>query len=364
MSHTQFFYSNDFVTNPQPPKPTNDFFESSYESVSAPSFEAFELDLDNLGPVGDDPSLQNLFNTESFGPIRDGNPAYGTPSVFSDYDTQTVSSVTASSWYSHSQTPYNTNPNPNAFSLPQQQSFFNNGILDPLMEFSNVRIGPDYGVPHDPLAARAYAAARVHDSAAYGVMPPSPPDSQHGHPVQRARSEYQPALPRHMPRISSSSSSYSPERVPTRLPTVPHVPAILSVEDGGEMGHIDSRRKHQCPNCPRAFARAFNLKTHMETHNPNRSKPYVCPHRSCARSFSRKHDLQRHRAAIHHDQSSASSVSPPAQVAQLPKAGPAPSSTPVPAPSPSLGVQRGPRGWCDGCGKSWVGDAKTCECKS
>lgn len=265
------------------------------------------------------------------------------------------------------------------------------------MDFSNVRIGSDYGVSqHDALAARAYGAARMHDHnvSAYSVLPSMHEQLQHHHhqqqqqqqqqhqqQVQRARSEYQPALPRHMPRISSSSSSYSPERVPTRLPTVPHVPAILSVEDGGEMGHIDSRRKHQCPNCPRAFARAFNLKTHMETHNPNRSKPYVCPHRSCARSFSRKHDLQRHRAAIHHDQNSASSVSPPSQMSQLPK-----SSTPSlvggvtgngggntlgasnvgQVPVLSVGGLGGQQraNWCDGCGKSWHGDAKTCECKS
>ena len=113
----------------------------------------------------------------------------------------------------------------------------------------------------------------------------------------------------------------------------------------------------------------------METHNPNRAKPYVCPHRSCARSFSRKHDLQRHRAAIHHDQSSASSVSPPAPVSALPdapvvKAEPAPqprlsSHSPAGSVSSITGPQaRGPKGWCNGCGSTWVGDNKTCECKS
>src|ERR1700733_12641868 len=29
-----------------------------------------------------------------------------------------------------------------------------------------------------------------------------------------------------------------------------------------------------------AFARAYNLKTHMATHDPNRLKPHVCPHSS------------------------------------------------------------------------------------
>ena len=44
-----------------------------------------------------------------------------------------------------------------------------------------------------------------------------------------------------------------------------------------------------------AFAQAFNLKTHKETH---RAKPHTCPHSSCGRSFSRKHDLGRNVAAI------------------------------------------------------------------
>lgn len=84
----------------------------------------------------------------------------------------------------------------------------------------------------------------------------------------------------------------------------------------------DARKKYQCPSCPRglyppllfkrftenfsfffaAFARAFNLKTHMATHDPNRLKPYVCPHKACNRSFSRKHDLGRHLVSIHKDE--------------------------------------------------------------
>ncbi|PWN46983.1 hypothetical protein IE53DRAFT_306617, partial [Violaceomyces palustris] len=52
--------------------------------------------------------------------------------------------------------------------------------------------------------------------------------------------------------------------------------------------------------CERAFARAYNLNTHLSTHDPDpsRSKPFPCPYPSCksegGRSFSRKHDLQRH----------------------------------------------------------------------
>ncbi|KAF9459423.1 hypothetical protein BDZ94DRAFT_1171546, partial [Collybia nuda] len=83
-----------------------------------------------------------------------------------------------------------------------------------------------------------------------------------------------------------------------------------------------------------AFARAYNLKTHMATHDPNRLKPHVCPHRSCGRSFSRKHDLGRHLVSIHRDEPEVTSI----------------------------GVEKGQRGWCDSCGKGYVGRAPECAC--
>lgn len=86
-----------------------------------------------------------------------------------------------------------------------------------------------------------------------------------------------------------------------------------------------------------AFARAFNLKTHRETHNPNRAKPHACTFPSCGRSFSRKHDLGRHLSSIHR-------VDPSDQ-------------------DTAVGVSRGPRDRCDDCGKSWIqGKEDGCDC--
>ncbi|WFC97769.1 hypothetical protein MYAM1_000488 [Malassezia yamatoensis] len=70
---------------------------------------------------------------------------------------------------------------------------------------------------------------------------------------------------------------------------------------------LDSQgqKRFQCPKCSRAFARAYNLNTHLSTHDPDpsRSKPFLCPYKSCksegGRAFSRKHDLQRHVASVH-----------------------------------------------------------------
>lgn len=67
-------------------------------------------------------------------------------------------------------------------------------------------------------------------------------------------------------------------------------------------------KRFQCTQCERAFARAYNLNTHLATHDPDpsRSKPFPCPYPSCktdgGRSFSRKHDLQRHVASTHENE--------------------------------------------------------------
>ena len=73
-------------------------------------------------------------------------------------------------------------------------------------------------------------------------------------------------------------------------------------QDGGPV------KRFQCTQCERAFARAYNLNTHLATHDPDpaRSKPFPCPYPSCktdgGRSFSRKHDLQRHVASTHENE--------------------------------------------------------------
>ncbi|KAI9660250.1 MAG: hypothetical protein M1831_003557 [Alyxoria varia] len=52
--------------------------------------------------------------------------------------------------------------------------------------------------------------------------------------------------------------------------------------------------KFICPICSREFPRKFNCTTHMETHNPNRPRPHVCPIQGCHKGFFRSSELKRH----------------------------------------------------------------------
>jgi hypothetical protein len=112
----------------------------------------------------------------------------------------------------------------------------------------------------------------------------------------------------------------------------------------------------------------------MATHDPNRPKPHVCPHKACGRSFSRKHDLGRHLVSIHRDEHGMAHAST-GVVAGSPAAsvvGSTRSERGIGAErgiervgverAAGVGVEQGPRGWCDTCGKSWFGRDRGCEC--
>ncbi|ORY36673.1 hypothetical protein BCR33DRAFT_639842, partial [Rhizoclosmatium globosum] len=51
------------------------------------------------------------------------------------------------------------------------------------------------------------------------------------------------------------------------------------------------------PGCEKRFNRAFNMRTHVETHKKNRPRPFVCNEPGCFRTFVRVHDLRRHSAS-------------------------------------------------------------------
>ncbi|TCD70418.1 hypothetical protein EIP91_003499 [Steccherinum ochraceum] len=59
------------------------------------------------------------------------------------------------------------------------------------------------------------------------------------------------------------------------------------------------KRKSQCPTC-QSVVLSRNLSSHMDTHNPDRPRNYVCTHTGCQRAFYRRNDLERHMTSKYH----------------------------------------------------------------
>lgn len=309
-----------------------DFFSfHSPSDILAPHPDLFESELDSNLAAFDEVQLQLLTvdSTDAYTFLRSDTPTCGPPSTI------TVSSESAyDSLSSHSESFYNY-PQSN-YSFPIE--------LD--MEFQKFRVD---GVTDFAAVANSNAV----DPNSFGALPPTPPRSPELPPTA-TKFNHRSSFSDYSPMSSASSDYYNhlgfgsaniaqstvaPSSVSNTPAVVPSSRPLHESDDGH-----DPRKKYKCNACPRAFARAYNLKTHMATHDPNRLKPHVCPNRSCGRSFSRKHDLGRHLVSIHRDDSLCSSH----HSASAKK---------------SIGVEKGPRSWCDSCGKGWVGREKNCDCR-
>ncbi|KAF2162521.1 hypothetical protein M409DRAFT_69100 [Zasmidium cellare ATCC 36951] len=54
-----------------------------------------------------------------------------------------------------------------------------------------------------------------------------------------------------------------------------------------------------CDKCGKLFQRSYNLKAHMDTHDPHREQPHACHYPGCKRRFVRRTDLIRHERSVH-----------------------------------------------------------------
>jgi len=286
--------------------------------ADAPPPESFDNEFDDKEFEGLEFEGLVRPSEDHFSSFRGNTPVFTSPSVFS-HSTESGYDLAASEYsYGYPQSNY---------SMPLE------------IAFHNVRVSSEYGGV-DNLQNPTYPSA-FNDLSSFGPLPPTPSPSP---PLRmtKAQSDYGPS------KSHQSHFGISPDNLslPRQQPSTPTVPSVLPVQALDKQLHTGPGKAHQCPNCNRSFARAFNLKTHLDTHNPERVKQYICPHSSCKRPFSRKHDLQRHRTAIHRDQASASSVySDSSRVSK-----------------PAIGVTAGNRAWCDKCGKGRVGREGSCDC--
>ncbi|KAI9668037.1 MAG: hypothetical protein M1821_000857 [Bathelium mastoideum] len=99
----------------------------------------------------------------------------------------------------------------------------------------------------------------------------------------RASSHSAPSLGK-QPRRDSVAKQTSPRLSPERPKLVPVKRRRTPRENANWI----------CEICDMPFERSYNLKSHMDTHDPDRPKPFKCEHEGCQREFVRKTDLTRH----------------------------------------------------------------------
>ncbi|KAI0343979.1 hypothetical protein BDW22DRAFT_1327651 [Trametopsis cervina] len=310
-------------------------------NVDTSTSQAFEEELDLLFSQGilDVTTVPTTDNSAIFERIRTGTPTRGVPSTF------TVSSESASAYdsvYNETESVYTHYSDLSALHEQFTMNFQSLGVADSDASVYSAQspISP-HGSPASNMgiSVASFSPTAFSHRGSFSDYEPTrirvPPSSA---------SDYYPQMS--VPIKYSSHAmqgTVSPANVSSQLPSNQSLQGSI-VASQREQKHDnmsrvpsskDSKRKYQCPSCPRAFARAFNLKTHVQTHDPNRSKPYACQHKSCGRAFSRKHDLTRHLISIHR-----SDVDP-------------------------VGVAGGARSRCEDCGASAGSNGKMkCDCQN
>ncbi|KAJ3576132.1 hypothetical protein NP233_g622 [Leucocoprinus birnbaumii] len=323
--------------------PLDFLFQGTDTLPSHPDLGEFESEIDSTLEGYEGTEHLHLLQQNDYSYIRPGLTSCGPLSAFTDSAYESSSN--------RSESAYNP-PSPNAGSTYS----YAGSTYSSAYELEAMAL--DFqGVCVDDYAAQPGINDSV-DPTSFGPLPPTPPRSPPA-AMSAAKafsrtsySDYAPARRSSItselyPQITFNAgamgghSTVSPINISAQLPSAQQ--PMMQARSLVDAQKVDPRKKYKCSHCPRAFARAYNLKTHKATHDPNRLKPHVCPHRTCGRSFSRKHDLGRHLISIHRDDA-------------------VPSGNQASPAKKQIGVERGIRSWCDSCGKSSVGRSTPCDC--
>ncbi|THD22260.1 Transcription factor che-1 [Fasciola hepatica] len=82
----------------------------------------------------------------------------------------------------------------------------------------------------------------------------------------------------------------SPCVLPSPTGTLYSTKSASPAPQSNTLGHVNYRRRHQCPYCPKSCERKDNLQAHIRTHTGER--PYPC--RFCPKAFPQKDHLRAH----------------------------------------------------------------------
>ncbi|TQS36269.1 hypothetical protein Golomagni_03286 [Golovinomyces magnicellulatus] len=161
-----------------------------------------------------------------------------------------------------------------------------------------VQIDHDALVPVDKGRRRAFTDTTTSTNSNFITRPrnsscvspqASPQFDSYSAGHNRSLSPYQGARINNPYRIRRQSTPSAPNRDYILGLVDPEYQVITS-----ESGKLKRAQKNpanfQCPQCPKTFTRAYNLRSHLRTHTDER--PFIC--KVCKKAFARQHDKKRH----------------------------------------------------------------------
>ncbi|CAK4030374.1 Cell wall transcription factor ACE2 [Lecanosticta acicola] len=192
----------------------------------------------------------------------------------SEYSTSSQQSLVSSSPYAQSDDYLQTHPSPYIKVEESSDSIrprlYSIPGLMPSAQPSHVNPGDIFAGP--PLSVLEHQ----------GMPPFEPPTKveQHGEIKPHSRRPQRSQRPQNRRAISEDTISIAEGR-----------------EKRGYTTHANSTC--HCEHCGKLFQRSYNLKAHLETHDPGREQPHACSHPGCRRRFVRRTDLTRHEQSVH-----------------------------------------------------------------
>lgn len=212
-----------------------------------------------------DDSWNNTYDTAQ--PVLADQPMWERPNLgFSNYQQHSPSRSdgSVSTQVSSLSSPY-TNPSPliSMDHQPEMSPYSSRYAFEPATHHQPKLVGTGAAPILSPQSHRPFATSLV----------------SYGHPVEDAKCEFD-DCDLESPSISGDPRMLTPGAHSKRGYTTPEE-AVCA-----------------CEICGKPFKRSNNLKTHMQTHAPDRNRPHKCEYGNCSCAFVRKTDLVRHEQSV------------------------------------------------------------------